>query len=82
MMTAPNYRHINGADERRAVVRKTYDTAVAAWDKNVYFLDGKDFFGDEDMYYCTADTVHPNDLGFYRMAQCVYPVLKTILEKI
>lgn len=81
MMTAPNYRHIGEADERRAIIRKTYDNAVAAGDKNVYFVDGKDFFGDEDVYNCTVDMIHPNDLGMYRMAKCVYPVLKKILEK-
>jgi lysophospholipase L1-like esterase len=81
MMTAPNYLHVREADERRAVVRKTYENALAAGDQNVYFVDGKDFFGDEDAYNCTVDTIHPNDLGFYRMAKCIYPVLKEIIEK-
>lgn len=29
---------------------------------------------------CTVDGVHPNDLGAYRMARAVLPVLKEILS--
>lgn len=81
MMTAPNYEYMSEADERRAIIKATYENAVANGDKNVYFIDGKDFFGTEDREACTVDCCHPNDLGFYRMAKTVYPVLKEILEK-
>ncbi len=81
MMTAPNYEHMDEADERRAIIKATYDNAVKAGDSNVRFVDGKDFFGTEDRETCTVDCCHPNDLGFYRMAKTVYPVLKEILEK-
>ncbi len=81
MMTAPNYRHMDKADERRAIIRRTYDNAVAAGDDKVYFIDGKDFFGEDDVYNCTVDTIHPNDLGFYRMAQHIRPVMAKIVEK-
>ncbi|MBQ3151440.1 MAG: hypothetical protein IJB86_09380 [Clostridia bacterium] len=81
MMTAPNYEHMSEADERRAIIKATYDNAVKSGDNNVYFIDGKDFFGDTDREMCTVDGCHPNDLGFYRMAKVVYPVLKEILEK-
>ncbi|MBQ2709949.1 MAG: hypothetical protein IJF67_16870, partial [Clostridia bacterium] len=70
---------ING-DRRRAVIRKTYDNAVARGDKNVWFIDGESFFGDIDRELCTCDRCHPNDLGFYRMAAVVEPVVKAILE--
>ena len=29
---------------------------------------------------CVVDTDHPNDLGFYRMAEAMYPYLKRLLE--
>ncbi len=80
MMTAPNYEHMSEADERRAIIKETYDNAVKSGDNNVYFIDGKDFFGTKDRETCTVDCCHPNDLGFYRMAKTVYPILKEILE--
>jgi lysophospholipase L1-like esterase len=30
---------------------------------------------------CSADRVHPNDLGNYFMAEAIYKVLKPALEK-
>ena len=82
MMSTPNYDHMPEADERREIIRATYENARAAGDKNVYFIDGKDFFGDEERQFCTTDTVHPNDYGFHKMARVIEPVLKEILENI
>ena len=66
--------------ERTAAVRATYDAAVAAGDKNVYFLDGKTYFaGLEDWHTATVDGCHPNDLGFYLMYRAVLPVLQKAL---
>ena len=65
---------------RRDVIIDTYKKAIDLGDKNVYFIDGETFFGD-DWMYCTVDDVHPNDLGFYKMAEKIYPVLKTALDK-
>ena len=55
-------------------------TAVAAGDKNVYFVDGLEAYKEIGVEYCVVDNAHPNDLGFYRMAKTVFPVLKKILE--
>ena len=66
---------------RREVIRRTYTNAVAAGDKNVYFLDGEQFFGLLGRDMCTVDGCHPNDLGFYRMAEAIYPVVKEALGK-
>ena len=41
--------------------------------------DGETLFGDAEIYDCTMDGVHPNDLGFNHMAQTLYPVLKEAL---
>ncbi len=65
---------------RRDAIRETYETAVAEGDKNVYFIDGSELFGEEDRDLCTLDTCHPNDLGMYRMACRIEPVLKKILR--
>jgi len=66
---------------RRNVVKATVEKATQFGDKNVYFIDGETLFGEEDRDSCTVDGCHPNDLGFYRMAKTIYPVLKEALEK-
>lgn len=80
-MTKPDCDYDLNAQERAAVVRATYQKAMEAGDKNVAFIDGKLLFGEEDRSVCTVDGVHPNDVGFYRMAKVVYPVLKKLLDE-
>ncbi len=65
--------------ERRRIVMESYCRAVANGDNHVYFIDGAALFSGFERDACTVDGVHPNDLGFYRMAQGIYPVLKDIL---
>ncbi len=65
---------------RRAVIYKTYETAKANGDDKVFFIDGETLFHKEERDACTVDTCHPNDLGFYRMAQTIRPVLEHILN--
>lgn len=55
--------------DRREVIRETYQTAIAEGDENVYFIDGAELFAGGAWDLCTVDRVHPNDLGFYRMAR-------------
>lgn len=81
-MSTPNYDHMPEADERRRIIRTTYENALNSGDSNVYFIDGKDFFGDDERQFCTTDTVHPNDYGFHKMAKVIEPVMKEILEKL
>ena len=68
-----------GFDLRREIIRKTYERAVAEGDKNVYFIDGASIFGDDPLRACTVDTCHPNDLGFYRYYEKLYPVLSKLI---
>ncbi len=63
--------------KRRGIVKKTYDNAIALGDKNVYFIDGQEIFKIAGGADCTVDGCHPNDLGFYCMAQAV---IKTICD--
>ena len=46
----------------------------------MYYIDGESLFGAEDRQLCTIDRTHPNDLGFYRMAKTILPVMKIMLE--
>ena len=66
---------------RRDIVKATYDKAVAAGDKNVYFIDGLSFFDKVPRKYATVDQIHPNDLGMYIMFQRILPVLQQALAK-
>ena len=81
MMTRPAITYGEDEKKRREIVLTTYRNALEAGDKNVYFIDGEQFFGNRDRHLCTADGIHPNDLGFYRMAECVEPVIRKILEE-
>jgi hypothetical protein len=78
-MTRPNGALTQNRLDRRAIIKKTYDTAVSEGDKNVYFLDPTEhtpFMADEG----TVEGCHPTDLGFYFMAKALEPILKEILK--
>ena len=65
---------------RIEIARRTYENAVAAGDKNVVFVDGRDLFGEELKTCCTVDGCHPNDLGFYRMGKVIGDALEKFLK--
>lgn len=69
------------AEARAAIIRKTYENAVAAGDTRVQMIDGSTLFGDTDRELCTVDGCHPTDLGFLRMADAITPVLRSMLDK-
>ena len=81
IMSRPDFEYDVLSAERREIIKTTYNNAVASGDKNVYFIDGQQFFGEVDRTFCTNDCCHPNDLGFYRMTAVVEPVVKKILEE-
>ena len=64
---------------RRDVVRRTFEQAVAAGDRQVRFIDGSELFQPAGEAYCTVDGCHPNDLGFYLMFRRTLPVLREML---
>jgi hypothetical protein len=79
-ITRPDFEMDASGADRRAVIYETYCKAKANGDKLVWFIDGETMFGTQDRTDCTVDTCHPNDLGFYRMASTIYPVLKVALQ--
>ena len=80
MMTRPAEAYTEEMKARREVVLATYHAALAAGDKNVYFIDGETFYGEEDRNLCAVDDCHPNDIGFLRMALVIRPVLEKMLK--
>ena len=65
--------------ERRDIVKTTFENALAAGDKKVFFVDGFTLFGIKDRDACTVDGCHPNDIGFIRMADAIEPTLRKAL---
>ena len=79
LVSGPRIGKGAGRDARKAVIKATYDNAVAAGDKNVYILYGDSFFGNIGRDF-TVDGTHPTDLGFWKMAESIAPTLKAMLE--
>ncbi|PAV31225.1 hypothetical protein CIL05_00785 [Virgibacillus profundi] len=78
-------KHLNdeqGKDyeRRREISRSTVAELQRKGDKYISFLDGSQLLG-ENWHECTVDGVHPNDLGFMKMADGIEDVLRTSLEK-
>ncbi len=80
MMTRPDFLCDADAAARRAIVRRTYENALAAGDRLVRFIDGGTFFPPALRRDCSVDTCHPNDMGFHYMAEAVTPHLLDFLE--
>lgn len=65
---------VSGA-QRRSVILKTYTDALAAGDRNVWFVDGERIFDGPFRDSCTVDRNHPSDIGHMRIALTVGHVL-------
>ena len=77
-LSKPNPR-LDGPDaERREIIRQTCAWA-ASQGANIRFVDGDTILGVKGRDCCTVDGIHPNDLGFWRMAEAVYPHVKALL---
>ena len=63
-----------------AIVKKTYENALAGGDENVYFIPGPTL-----MKYAkengTVDGCHPTDYGFASIAKVLTPIIKKLLEE-
>ena len=79
MLSRPQPRPNAEELERLAVVRATYENALAAGDKNVYFIPGAELMS-EMKNEGLVDNVHPGDAGFWNMAKVIAPVLKKMLS--
>lgn len=62
------------------IIQETYRRAKEEGDKYVYFINGCHLFDGDFKESCTVDGCHPNDLGFFRMAQVIGKTLAAALE--
>jgi lysophospholipase L1-like esterase len=65
--------------ERRDFQRALVSRLRAEGDSGIHFHDGSTLFGNESADECTVDGVHPNDLGFWRIAEHLRPVVQDLL---
>ena len=80
ILSRPRYRLTDVEKQRLAVIRTTCKNALAAEDTHVYFMDGPTLMATAENEG-TVDGTHPNDLGFYSMANALEPVIAGILKK-
>ena len=79
-VSRPNIRPGDQEDiRRRDVVYQTYRNALENGDRNVYFIDGFQLFAGNRRDDCTVDGTHPNDLGFFRMAEVIGELVRKCL---
>ena len=80
IVSAP-YQEKNPAEftARREAIRATYDNARAAGDSRVWFVDGGEFLAGVPWQEYTVDALHPNDMGFARMAAAIEPALRAAM---
>lgn len=64
--------------KKNQALRAAYARLCAGGVKSLYYIRSDEFFGhDQD---ATVDGVHPNDIGFLRMADAIEPTLRHILN--
>lgn len=81
IVTKPDYyKNASVNEERRSVIYQTYEYALSQGDEKVFFVDGKTLFEGEYYSNCTKDGCHPNDIGFYRMAEKIGSVVAKALN--
>ena len=79
-VTRPNFdKDPHDSILRREIVHETFLRAVKDGDRNVYFIDGQSLFEGRHRDACTVDNCHPNDLGFYRMAEKIGETVDRLL---
>ena len=78
----PKNRNTGDVAARQAVVRETYENALARTDKNVYFIPGTDLIKDEIGDDWSVCGTHPTDLGFFSMAEAIAPTLKKLIDQL
>ena len=80
LVTRPDSDLNEDCQSRRDAILNTYMNARKSGDKKIYYIDGYSLFPADCRRDCTVDGCHPNDLGFYFMAQRIGGVLKEIIK--
>ncbi|MGE5394481.1 MAG: SGNH/GDSL hydrolase family protein [Candidatus Saccharibacteria bacterium] len=63
--------------EKNALLKKIYTDSKKA-DRNIYYLKANTLIGND--YEATVDGVHLTDLGFLRLSEGMYPVIRKLVK--
>ena len=66
-------------EDKNVALKRNYDLLVAAGEKNIYYLEGDNILGNDGE--ATVDGVHFTDLGYYRFAELMMPIMESITVK-
>ncbi|SHF69084.1 Lysophospholipase L1 [Mariniphaga anaerophila] len=66
-------------NEKNATLKRIFDERKKGGDKNIYYVKSDKLIGNDQE--ATVDGVHLTDLGFKRMAENLYPVLRKRMIK-
>ena len=80
MLTRPKYYLTAEEEKRQEIVRRTYESALAEGDRNVYFIPGTELLLELVREEALVDNCHPADGGFISMAYVIGQKLKEILK--
>jgi lysophospholipase L1-like esterase len=64
--------------EKNITLKKIFDQQKKKGDSHIYYLKSDKLIGDD--FESTVDGVHLTDLGFSRMSQNMYPVLRKLIK--
>lgn len=82
LMSSPSMETFDWSlNDRLKVIKDTYEYARKNGDEHVYLINGREVYGDKDFSNCVVDGCHPNDLGFYRIAETLEKTIKTLLSR-
>lgn len=63
---------------KNSKLKDIYAAQKKRGDRNIYYMKADMLIGKDQEG--TVEGVHPNDLGFYRMSQSLYPVIKKLIK--
>ena len=63
------------------VMMDSYNKAIENGDKNVFYIDGREFYKGLNFIDCSYDLLHPNDIGFHKMSQIIGDMIEKVLLK-
>ena len=79
MLSRPACYADDNVKKRWEIIQRTYETAVANGDKNVYFINGHKMINEFADDSASVDGTHPNDYGFAAMAKGIGNVIEKLL---
>ena len=80
MLSRPKIYPTEEEKRRKAVIRASYEKALAEGDGKVFFIDGAELLDPESAQHALVDNCHPADIGFLSMAKRIEPVIRQMIK--